>query len=150
MALRRPADPRNHAGNGAFHAPFPDVGPSVQKEIGVGFQLGELDAVVRLEGMAEVAAAIAHQLHLGLVFGVDGDELAPIALQAELLRGEVVGGGAPSCVSMAPGSTPPESASSTMPLVGVPSFAEYSLQKPGPEESKATSRQAITRRGSQA
>ena len=86
MALRRSADPRNHERYGVLKAVPPDVRPSVQKEIRIGFQLGELDTVVGFEGMPKVAAAIAHELHFGLIFFVARDEFAPIVLQLQFFH----------------------------------------------------------------
>ena len=67
-----------------------DVRPAVHEEIRVGLRFRELDARVGLEGVPKVVAAIAHQLHLALVFLVARDEFAPIVLQAELLDQQVV------------------------------------------------------------
>ena len=67
-----------------------DVRPAVHEEIRVGLQFRELDARVGLEGVPKVVAAIAHRLHLALVFLVARDEFAPIVLQAELLGQQVV------------------------------------------------------------
>ena len=92
MALRRSANPRDHERYGVLEAVLSDVRPSVQKEIRVGFQLGEFDPCVGFEGMPEVTAAIAHQLHFGLVFPVARDEFAPIVLQPQFLHEEIVGG----------------------------------------------------------
>ena len=92
MALRRAANPRNHERYGVLEAVPPDVRPSVQKEIRIGLQLREFDAVMRLEAMPKVAAAIAHQLHFGLVFPVARGEFAPIVLQPQFLHEEIVGG----------------------------------------------------------
>ena len=90
MALERPANPQNHVGNRLFQAGLSDVGPAVHEEVRIGLQFGELDARMGLEGVPEVAAAIAHELHLALVFWVAGDEFAPIVLQTEPLDQQVV------------------------------------------------------------
>ena len=92
MALRRSANPRDHERYGVLEAVLSDVRPSVQKEIRVGFQLGEFDPCVGFEGMPKVTAAIAHQLHFGLVFPVARGEFAPIVLQPQFLHEEIVGG----------------------------------------------------------
>ena len=91
MALRRATNPRNHERYGVLEAVLSDVRPSVQKEIRIGFQLGEFDPAVGFEGMPKVAAAIAHQLHFGLVFLVARDEFAPIVLQPQFFHEEIVG-----------------------------------------------------------
>ena len=67
-----------------------DVRPAVHEEIRVGLRFRELDARVGLEGVPKAAAAIAHELHFGLVFFVARDEFAPTVLQAELLGQQVV------------------------------------------------------------
>ena len=90
MALGRPANPKNHVGNRLFQAGLSDMRPAVHEEVCISLQFRELDARVGLEGVPEVAAAIAHELHLALVFRVAGDEFAPIVLQAELLDQQVV------------------------------------------------------------
>lgn len=92
MALRRSADPRNHERYGVLKAVPPDVRPSVHEEIRVRLQLGELDTVVGFEGMPKIAAAIAHQLHFGLIFFVARDEFAPIVLQLQFLHEQIVRG----------------------------------------------------------
>ena len=91
VALRRSANPRDHERHGVLEAVLSDVRPSAQKEIRIGFQLGEFDPAVGFEGMPEVAAAIAHQLHFGLVFPVARGEFAPIVLQPQFLHEEIVG-----------------------------------------------------------
>ena len=91
MALRRAANPRNHERYGVLEAVPSDVRPSAQEEIRIGLQLREFDAVMRLEAMPKIAAAIAHQLHFGLVFLVARDEFAPIVLQPQSLHEEIVG-----------------------------------------------------------
>lgn len=68
VAFQRPADPVEQAIDGGFEPVFPHVAPSVQEEVPVGFEPGELDALVRFEAVPEVRAAVAHYLHLPLVF----------------------------------------------------------------------------------
>ena len=69
---------------------FPDVAPAVEEEVPVGLELGELYAVVRLEAVPEVRAAVAHELHLPLVFVVARGELDPVVGQREPLDDPVV------------------------------------------------------------
>ena len=69
---------------------FPHAGPAIHEEIRVGFQFREFDARMRFEGMPEVAAAVAHELHLGLVFPFAGDEFAPVVDKLEPFDEEVV------------------------------------------------------------
>ena len=67
-----------------------DVRPAVHEKIRVGFHFREFDPHVGLERVPKVAAAIAHELHFGLVFFVARNKFAPIVLQAELLDQQVV------------------------------------------------------------
>ena len=46
---------------------------------------------MRLEAVPEVRAAVAHELHLPLVFAVAGDELDPVVGKGEFLRDSVTG-----------------------------------------------------------
>ena len=80
VALRRSANPRDHERYCVLEAVLSDVRPPMQKEIRIGFQFGEFDPAMGFEGMPEVAAAIAHQLHFGFVFLVAWHEFAPIVL----------------------------------------------------------------------
>ena len=67
-----------------------DVRPAVHEKIRIGFHFREFDPHVGLERVPKVAAAIAHELHFGLVFFVARNKFAPIVLQAELLDQQVV------------------------------------------------------------
>ena len=69
---------------------FPDVAPAVEEEVPVGLELGELYAVVRLEAVPEVRAAVAHEPHLPLVFAVARGELDPVVGKGEFLHDSVV------------------------------------------------------------
>ncbi len=89
-ALLRSADPREQVFDGGFQAMISDVRPAVHEKIRVGLHFREFDPRVGLECVPRVAAAIAHELHFGLVFLVDRNKFAPIVLQAELLDQQVV------------------------------------------------------------
>ena len=65
--------------------------PPIQKEIRIRFELGELYSAMGFEGMPDVAAAIAHQLHFGFVSLVAWHEFAPIVIQSQFLHQEIVG-----------------------------------------------------------
>ena len=67
-----------------------NVRPAVHEKIRVGLHFREFDPRVGLECVPKVAAAIAHELHFGLVFFVARNEFAPIVLQAEFLDQQVV------------------------------------------------------------
>lgn len=92
MALRRSADPRSHERYRVLEAVFPGMRPPVHGEIRVRLELGEFDPAMEFEGMPEVAAAIAHRLHLGLVFLSAGNEFAPIVLEPKPAHEQIVGG----------------------------------------------------------
>lgn len=66
--------------------------PPIEEPVPVGLELRVFDAVVALEGVPEVRAAVAHQLHRGLVFRVVLDEFAPIVDQRHALDEKVVAG----------------------------------------------------------
>ena len=51
VAFQRPADPVKQVIDGGFEPVFPHVAPSVQEEVPVGFEPGELDALVRFEAV---------------------------------------------------------------------------------------------------
>ena len=69
------------------------MAPAVEEEVPVGLKLGEFHPVMRLEAVPEVRAAVAHELHLPLVFVVAGGELDPVVGKGEFPHDSVVGTG---------------------------------------------------------
>lgn len=68
MAFRHSEDPGRHVFDRLSKPVFSHVGPTVHEEIRVGLELCEFDAgMQQLEGRLEMAAAVAHKFHLGLV-----------------------------------------------------------------------------------
>lgn len=90
MRFRRSKDPRDQEFHRRLQTVFSPVHPAVQEPISIGLQLRVLNAAVALEGVPQIGAAIAHELHCRFVFLVPFDEFVPIVGQTVLLDHLVV------------------------------------------------------------
>jgi len=90
MRFRRSKDPRDQEFHRRLQTVFSPVHPAVQEPISIGLQLRVLNAAVALEGVPQIGAAIAHELHCRFVFLVPFDEFVPIVGQTVLFDHLVV------------------------------------------------------------